>query len=389
MVFSCSEIFKKKYKKICLHFIRKMEVPAKRLRLAPRELKLLDLDDDVLMMIIKKLNHKSKKQMMATCKRLEGLIGQTHQFFKNFKFRYNRRRFPDFRYLSMVRRNFGTVEILGVDELSPSILKFLYKIGAHIQKIRFNNTMFENSSFFELMKALPKIEELEIKDSAFERSYPGEISVDFKSEHLTKLDISCSLKLNVFAAFVPSSLKILRLKARDLNWKDCWDAEVLGKQTKLEELCLENFTANEFNFDPENCHIEKLEIRSLRFLDKSAFEKFSNFMKIQKSVKELEVHHGEEEFKIGDFTGILAHLFSLKTLKKVTIGCEYNKEIFKVLSKIQVSNPSVDTLTILKVPSGADLKQASFPRLFPNAKDIKITQYTMTTIAYSIDIFDC
>jgi hypothetical protein len=238
------------------------------------------------------------------------------------------------------------------------------------------------------MKALPKIKELEIKDSAFEKSYFGEISVDFKSEHLTKLDINCSLKLKVFAMFVPASLKILRLKSNNLNWREGWDAGVLGKQTRLEELCLERFIIKEFKFDPENCHIEKLELRSLRFLNKSTFEKFSDFMKIQKSVTELELHHGEEEFKIGDYTGILTHLFSLKTLKKVTIGCEYNKEIFKVLSKIQVNNPSVDTLTILKVPEGADLKQASFPRLFPNANNIKVTRYTMTTTAYSIVFFD-
>ncbi len=110
-------------------------------------------------------------------------------------------------------------------------------------------------------------------------------------------------------------------------------------------------------------------------------------MKIQESVKELELHHGGEELKTGDYTGILAHLLALKTLKKFTIDCEYNNEIFTVLSKIQVSNPSVDTLAINNVPSGADLKQASFPRLFPNAKDIKITQYAMTITAFSMDFF--
>jgi hypothetical protein len=56
-----------------------MEVPAKkRARLAPRELKLVDLDDDALIMIVDKLDNKSKLQMMATCKRFEGLIGHSH-----------------------------------------------------------------------------------------------------------------------------------------------------------------------------------------------------------------------------------------------------------------------------------------------------------------------
>jgi hypothetical protein len=63
-----------------------MENSAKRARLAPRKLKLLDLDDDALIMIIDRLDHNSKMQMRATCKRFEGLIGHTHQFYKNFKF---------------------------------------------------------------------------------------------------------------------------------------------------------------------------------------------------------------------------------------------------------------------------------------------------------------
>ncbi len=88
-----------------------MEVPTKRARLAPRELKLLDLYDDALIMIIKKLDHESKKQMMLTCKRFEGLIGHTHQFYKNFKFRYNRRKLleaKDTRYLGNISRRFET-----------------------------------------------------------------------------------------------------------------------------------------------------------------------------------------------------------------------------------------------------------------------------------------
>jgi hypothetical protein len=122
-----------------------MEVPAKRARLVPRELQLLDLDDDALIMIIDKLNHKSKLQMMASCKRFEGLIGQTHQLYKNFKFRsirYNH----ESRFLEMVRRKFGIVDIcsgtVSREELSRPVLEFLKKIGGHILKIKFNKQAF-------------------------------------------------------------------------------------------------------------------------------------------------------------------------------------------------------------------------------------------------------
>jgi hypothetical protein len=119
-----------------------MEVPAKRARLTPRELKLLDLDDDALIMIIDKLDHKAKKQMMATCKRFEGLIGSTHQFYKNFKLRYNHERGDETRYMLKIRRRFVNMEISGGTEreieqnLGPSVLEFLSKVGADVLKIK-------------------------------------------------------------------------------------------------------------------------------------------------------------------------------------------------------------------------------------------------------------
>jgi hypothetical protein len=153
-----------------------MEVPAKRIRLAPRELKLLDLDDDALIMIIDKLDHKEKLQMMATCKRFEGLIGHTHQLFKNFKVCFDQQKTlnsKEIRYFQMARRRFGTVEISsGVDNncsfrhksLKPPIQEFLQKIGADILKIKFNGLFFFKSDFWKLMKALPKIEELKMEE---------------------------------------------------------------------------------------------------------------------------------------------------------------------------------------------------------------------------------
>jgi hypothetical protein len=353
-----------------------MEVPAKRTRLAPRDLKLLDLDDDALIMIIDKLDQESKLQMMATCKRFDRLIGSTHQFYKNFKFSHDEResKTKETRYLEMVRRKFGIVEICsGVfhfdKELKPEILEFLKTIGAHILKMKLCYFKLNKSDFLESLRVMSKIEELEFNEVSFiGTGVPDGSNVDFKSEHLTKLKICEFIDFQMFSAFVPSSLKILKLKSYKYI---VWDSDLLGKQTRLEELSLERFTIKDFKFDPENCRIEKLEIQGLRFLDKSAFEKFSDFVKIQESVKELELHLGGEELKTGDHTGILTHLLSLKTLRKVTIGCEYSNEIFTVLSKIQVSNPAVDTLTIKNVPAGADLQPIS--KFFPNATHLKIT----------------
>ncbi len=64
---------------------------------------------------------------------------------------------------------------------------------------------------------------------------------------------------------------------------------MLGKQKQLEELSLRSCQIEDFKFDPENCHIKKLEICRVGFQNESAFEKFSDFLKIQKSVAELEL----------------------------------------------------------------------------------------------------
>jgi hypothetical protein len=359
-----------------------MNVPAKRARLAPRELKLLDLDDDALIMIIEKLDHRSKKQMMLTCKRFEGLIGHTHQFYKNFKIRYIQKESMEskhIRLLKMVRRRFGIVEISNRikinsshrhKSLKPPIQEFLKKIGADILKIKFNGLFFFKSDFWKLMKFLPRIQELEMTDAFLSNQSNHDIEIEgFELQELSKLEISGSTDLEVFGTIVPASLTILRF---DGTQGEYWDAEVLGKQKQLEELYLQECGIKDFKFDPENCHIKKLEIHYLNFLNDSAFEKFSDFMKIQESVTELKIGIYEEyRLKNHNHARLLEHLLSLKTLNKVTIDCKHNNEIISILSSLKVCNPAVDTLIIMKLPRNrTDLK--SLPNLFPSVTDLKI-----------------
>ncbi len=151
-----------------------------------------------------------------------------------------------------------------------------------------------------------------------------------------------------------------------------WNAQVLAKQKQLEELYLEDCQIKEFNFDTENCHIGKLEIHHLKFLNDSAFEKFSEFMKIQESVTELKfVIHEEYRLKDRHYAGFLTHLLNSETLKKVTIDCQYNNEIISILSSLKVCNPAVDTLIIMKLPTfRVDFK--FLPKFFPCVTDLKI-----------------
>jgi hypothetical protein len=249
--------------------------------------------------------------------------------------------------------------------LKPPIQEFFKKIGADILKIKFDKMFFFKSDFWKLVKFLPRIEELEMKD-AFLPNDDEEIG-DCELKHLTKLEISGSTDLEAFATIVPSSLKIFKFVSKN---EDYWNAEVLGKQKQLEELSLIGCDIKDFKYDSENCHIEKLEIRFLELSNGSAFEKFSEFMKIQESVTELELLFSGQQLKDHDYAGVLTHLLGLKTLKKVTI--DYRQaEITSILLRLKVCNPSVDTLIIKKPPSDTNLKSIS--KFFPNVTDLKVT----------------
>jgi hypothetical protein len=350
-----------------------MENPAKRTRLAPKELSLLDLDDDVQIMIINRLDHESKMQMMATCKRFEGLIGHTHQFYKNFELELTQQKIaanPD-RWKN-IQRKFGFVKIVGISQ-EPKIVEIMKRIGANVMEVQLDDLQVTDVVFLELMKLLSNLRELTI--SGLENILESELSSPgFKLKHLIKLEIQAVTNLKIFGMLVPNSLKILKLSentSSEMETNPCWDAEILAKQTRLEELILDGFKINVFEFDPENCHIRKLEVRKLAFLNQLSFKKFSDFMKIQESVAELELSIGDGELKNHDYAGILTHLLSLKSLKKLAINCHDSNEIFTVFSKFNLCNPVVDTLIIQNLASGANLKW--LPKFFPSVTDLKIT----------------
>jgi hypothetical protein len=262
------------------------------------KLELLDLHDYVLFEIIDKLDHESKKEMMETCKRFEGLIGQTRRFYKNFKFRYDHDEESYYwaewpRNFRNIRRKFEIAEVVtGGDsyyrsDLKRSVLDALKRIGAKILKIKIENLKIENSDFMEVMKALPKVRELEINEIRFKETGPCENFADFELKHLKKLDINQPRNFRDFAKIVPSSLKTLKYKVYHNQDDEPLVAELLGKQKSLEELSIKNCNLTEFKFESENCRIKKLEIEYIGFLNDPAFEKFQEFLLIQKSVTEL------------------------------------------------------------------------------------------------------
>jgi hypothetical protein len=308
------------------------------------------------------------------------LIGHTHQFFKNFKFCYNYQNSQTSDDLIKIRRIFEIVEIFGGISTKmenkffvPSVLEFLKKIGADILKIKFNSLTFSKSDFLGVMKALQETRELEMNGIRFKETGPDQGIYDFKLKHLTKLEISGSTNLKNVFGFVPASLKTLKVK--NMWEEEHWDPELLGKQKSLEELSFDFCNIEKFQkFDPENCHIRKLEIDFIKILNDRAFEKFSDFLKIQESVTEFKLFLSYRELMESnhDYTGVLNHLLSLKSLEKFSLECNEDEEILEVFSRLMVSNPAVDTL-IIQNPTCLCPDLTALPKLFPSITDLKIT----------------
>jgi hypothetical protein len=310
------------------------EVPAKRRKLAHRELELLDLDDDALIEIIEKLEHKSKMQLMLTCKRFEGLIGNTFQFYRKYKLLLNEEMMPiASHYCSnfKIRRNFGYVVLTAKlkNNYRSQVFEIIKNIGESIIEIDMSDTQkikegcfrqigelhVNEADFLKLMRLMPSLRELSTEGWVKAGALSVQLSdVDFQLKRLKSF--SGSIDLGNLTALIPSSLTSLYF----YPVTDSSMAEILARQQELVNFSLYNLKINEFNYQPSNCRIKQLGIHNPVFPIKSEFQKFSNFMKIQKCVEDLNFIISKNDLKNNnDYTEILTHLLSLKTLKKLVI----------------------------------------------------------------------
>jgi hypothetical protein len=348
------------------------EVPAKRRKLALRELELLNLDDDVLIEIIDKLDHKSKMQLMLSCKRFEGLIGNTFQFYKDFKLSLNQEMMPIEPHYSSrfeIRRKFGFVVLTGnlKNIYRSQVFEIIKNIGDKVIKFNMSDTQMYVSDvdFLKLMRFMPNLRKLSTDGWVESETLPVQpADVDFQLKRLKSF--TCNIHLGNLTALIPSSLVSLKCSQTDGSSL----APILAKQEKLTNLSLDDLEIDELNYQPSNRHIKQLSIQELIFPIKSEFHKFSDFMKIQKCVEELKFTICEDELQNNnDYTEILTHLLNLKTLKKLQIEC--GNVIFLPTSKINICNPTVEDMSIYNLPNETDLQK--LPQFFPNLTDLYIS----------------
>jgi hypothetical protein len=109
---------------------------------------LLDLGDDELIPIFQRVDHKTKLNLMLTCKRFENVIGSYLQLFGKFNLmiRQVQLESPD-QTLTQMRRHFGTVELNGYDlnldtEAYNLLFQLLTKIGSKLVEVQISCSQF-------------------------------------------------------------------------------------------------------------------------------------------------------------------------------------------------------------------------------------------------------
>ncbi len=104
------------------------------------------------------------------------------------------------------------------------------------------------------------------------------------------------------------------------NWK--FYEPIVFRQTNLHSLILDQLAINDFEWKELNS-LEKLTLTSVTFKQKEAFESFTEFIKTLEKVSELEFDIGDDQRdNKNNYSEILKHLLSLKTLTKLELLCE-------------------------------------------------------------------
>jgi hypothetical protein len=124
----------------------------------------------------------------------------------------------------------------------------------------------------------------------------------------------------------------------------------------------------DFKYCNENSDIKELKLNYVKFPKKKTFDSFTDFIKIQKSVRlaVLDIEKDEEDNQ-NDYSAILNHILNLESLKHFKFSY---RDALKILPQLQIINPSVETLYLDVDVMEVDFE--SFARFFPNISSLKI-----------------
>jgi hypothetical protein len=361
---------------------------------------LVDLADDELIVLFQRVDHKTKLNLMLTCKRFENVIGSYLQLFGKFVLEVRKEHLesPDrVETLTQMRRHFGRIKIHGHDlrldtEAYNLFFQLLTKIGSKVVELVISSGQFCFVSLVNLLKLTPNIAKLEVLE--MDITPRSDFKYQMKLEKLRRFEFCWSSNIEVFEKILkPNSLYEIKIghprePESDVP-ADYWTVipRILSKQEKLVSLELDHCRITNFPDSPEVWALKnllKLSLQSLTFPTPKDFENFTKFIKsldklTELSLKELDFdeiycimesdNEDESDYDENphDTTEILAHLLFLPTLTKLTFYCFYWQQTKKFL-KLKMQNPSVEELKMYFITNG----YGKYMKIFPNVRKATI-----------------
>jgi hypothetical protein len=358
---------------------------------------LLDLGDDELILLFQYVDHKTKLNLMLTCKRFENVIGNYIELFGKFKLsvKKDHLKSPDrVQTLTQMRRHFAIVELNGHDlnldtevmQAYNLVFQLLTRIGSNLVELDLTGSQFCFVSLVNLLKLTPNIAKLVMFDV---RMTPKSIpSNKIKLGKLKRLEIHNSSSIEIFEKLIkPNSLNEIKIMNANeslsgLN-RDRFDGNyekftasdyrsiprILSKQEKLVSLELIRISIIDFpespNWNWDN--LQELVLNRVEYPTPNVFKNLAGFLKKLKKLTDLSVAVWQRE------TDQLIELFSLPKLKKLKYEFEfYNNNQLRKIANWKFRNPGVVELSLEWTPAESGNKYSQFVKIFPNVRKAKI-----------------
>jgi hypothetical protein len=334
------------------------------------EMDLIKLNDDVLIAVFEYLDKKSRLQLMLVCKRFETLLSNTPKFNKEFEMNFRKEFFQDPKNIKAarkVRRNFGSVEINFVNFVNnqlhyQTVYKFFQNVGSSIDMLEIWYCRFTHLNFPALLYLARNITEFKnVNNIIYSTRYTSSGTQVYLSNLRKCVHSLYFFKNQEKFIVLPDSMDNLHILSEHPK-------KISINQKKIRVLKLSCSEVKDFKYNNENSDIKELKLKSLKFPEKKTFDSFTDFIKIQKSVKlaVFDIEKDEEDNQ-NDYSAILNHLLNLETLKYFKISY---RDALKILPQLQITNPSVEFLFMDVDAMEVDFE--SFARFFPNITSLKI-----------------
>jgi hypothetical protein len=365
---------------------------------------LLDLGDDELIPIFQRVDHKTKLNLMLTCKRFENVIGNYLELFGKFVLTTGKSsNKPDrVQKLTQMRRHFERIHLYGYDlrldtEDYNMFVQLLTKVGSKLVELIVSSGQICFDSLANLLRLTPNISKLEL--GRVEITPRADFNVQIKLEKLRRFELRGSSSIEILEKILkPNSLYEIKILCPIVSQQlyhefpaDYWTVipRILSKQEKLVSLELDNCTIMNFPDSPEIWAFKdllKLSLGFLKFETPKDFENFTKFIKSLDKLTDLTLKHLDYEESLderirrsltsddkipNDYTELLTHLLFLPTLSKLTFKYFDWYQNVKILN-LKLQNPNVEDLTIEEITDGDTERYSKYMKVLPNVRKASV-----------------